>query len=232
VGIVLDALAIVFSCLFGSKLHKKSENRPENNNILGICIIIVSMVGFFENIYSVDKSGSVVSEDLLVVLFAYFCGSKIGYFLRIEDRLSNVGKSDNSTRNAIIDAVLFFAVGGLQISGPIAMVIQHDNTQMLIKSAIDVAFGLAFGAAYGKVAAFAAIPVAVTQMLIAAAAYLSADFFTARVVAQLCAVGYIVLFFSGFNLMVKGRYKIDNVNMLPGIFLILLINIISAIIKI
>lgn len=223
-GILADGLAILFGGFFGSKLH--SSKHTENYHTLGIGIMIVSLVGFFENMYSVQGQ-IIVSSNLIVVLFAYIAGSKLGELLHLEDRLSNLGKGKNASVNAFMDAVLFFGIGGLQISGPVALAIHGDNSQLLIKGFVDLPFAIAFGAAYGKITALSALPVAGIQILIALIAYASSAVFSDVLTMQLCAIGYILLFFSGFNLMTNGKYKIHNINMLPGMLLVVLFNILT-----
>ena len=70
---------------------------------------------------------------------------------------------------------------------------------------------------------------AIGQLMIAGLTAISKCFFDANVIKQLCAMGYIVLFFSGFNLVCEKKYKINNINMIMGIFIILLYNIIIKI---
>lgn len=218
-GILADAVGIVCGGLLGGRL-KKGMSR-ENNCILGIGIMIVSLVGFFENIYRISGE-SIASENLMIVLFAYLIGSRLGDAMHLEERLDQIGRGEEGSRNAFLDAVLFFGIGGLQICGPVALALHHDNSQLLLKSVIDIPFAIALGSAYGKMVALSAIPVAAIQILIAGAAFACAAIFSNEMVAQLCAMGYIILFFSGFNLVTEGKYKIHNLNMLPGIFLLIL----------
>lgn len=225
-GIIINAIAIAFGGLLGGKLHKKMSR--ENFQILGIAIMIVSLVGFFENMYNVDGK-NISSENLIVVLLAYILGTKMGEYLHLEDKLSNIGKSQNASANALVDAIMFFGIGGLQICGPVALAINGDNTQLYLKSIMDLPFAIVFGAAYGKIVSLSSIPVAVVQVIIVAIAYLASSFFSDIMVAQLCAMGFIILFFSGFNVMANGKYKISNINMLPGIFLVILYYVIIGI---
>lgn len=224
-GIIADALAIVFGGLFGSKLQKRSS---ENYNILAISILIVSLVGFLENMYNVQGE-RINSENLLVVLFSFFIGSKIGEGLRIEEKLSNLSKTENKDLNAFIDASLFFGIGGLQISGPILLALTNNSSQLFTKSLIDFPFAIAFGATYGRKISLSALPVALVQILIAVTAYFLSDYFSTEMIEQLCAIGYIILFFSGFNIITNGKYKINNINMLPSIFLVVIFNLIIRI---
>ena len=216
-GVMADALAILLGGLFGSRLQKKAGS---SYAALGIGIMIISLVGFLENMFVV-QGASISSEHLLVVLFAYLLGTKMGEWLKLEDRVSNLGKGEDATWNAITDATLFFGVGGLQISGPLVWGIHGDSSQLLIKSLVDLPFAITFGAVYGKAVAWASVPVAVTQLLIAGAAYGAAEFFSDALVMQVCAMGYLLLFFSGFNLATDGKHKISNMNSLPGMVLVI-----------
>lgn len=227
-GIFTDALAIILGGLFGGKLQKRSNSN--NYHILGIGIMIVSLVGFLENVYNV-QGASIVSENLTVVLFAYLIGNKTGEVLQLETRLSNLSNTKDKSFNAFIDAALYFGIGGLQISGPILLAINHDNSQLYLKTFLDIPFAIVFGATYGKVVSLSAVPVAIIQIIIAAIACFFSGFFSGVLIAQLCAMGYIILFFSGFNLMTDGKYRINNINMLPGVFLIILYNVFTTIIK-
>ncbi len=225
-GIFTDALTIILGGLFGSRLQKISNTK--NYHILGIGIMLVSLVGFLENVYNVQGE-NVVSTNLMVVLFSYLIGSKIGEVIRLEDRLSNLSKTSNKSFNAFVDSALFFGVGGLQISGPILLALNHDNSQLFIKSFVDLPFAIAFGATYGKIVSLSALPVAIIQILIALTACFFSSFFSSEMIAQLCAMGYIILFFSGFNLISDTKHKINNINMLPGIFFVILFNIITSV---
>lgn len=127
-GIIINALAIVFGGLFGNKLQK--SNSTQNDTVLGIGIIIVSLVSFIENMYNVE-GGKISSSSLILILFAFLIGNKIGESLHIEDWLSNLGKTSNNSFNAFIDTTLFFSVGGLQISGPIALAVKASDFSIM-----------------------------------------------------------------------------------------------------
>lgn len=227
-GIIFNALAIVVGGLLGSKLRNRVVEK--DHNILAIVIMVFSLVGFLENIYNIQ--GKILqSKNLIIVMVAYLIGSKIGEALQIEAKLSNLSRTSNDSFNAFIDAALFFGVGGLQISGPVLLALNNDNAQLFVKSFIDFPFAIAFGAAYGKVVSLSALPVSFIQVIIALIAYFFSDFFRGDITTQLCAMGYIILFFSGFNLMTGGKYKINNINMLPGVFLVVLFNFIISVME-
>ena len=220
-GVVIDALSIVIGTLFGSVFKEKINFK--NFAVLGIAIMIISLVGFLENIFGVE--GAVLkSDDLLIVIFALILGTLLGDVLRLDSRLGNISDLNNKAVSQIVDSTIFFGVGGMQICGPIMLVCIGDNSQLILKSFIDFPFALMFGMSYGKKVAFSALPVAAGQIAIMLLTVLSKNFLDGFVIKQICAMGYIILFFSGFNLMCEKRHKINNINMIIGIAVIFAYN--------
>ena len=221
-GIIMNVLSIVTGSLFGNIFKERIEFK--NFTVFGIAIMIISIVGFFENIF--DVNGMILkSNDLLVVVFALIIGTILGDAIQLETKINNISSYLNDSFTAFIDATIFFGVGGMQICGPIMLATVGDNSQLIIKSLIDFPFALMFGISYGKKVLLSSIPVAVVQVIIVLLTILSKTFFDTTVIKQLCAMGYIILFFSGFNLICESKYKINNVNMIIGIFIILLYNV-------
>jgi uncharacterized membrane protein YqgA involved in biofilm formation len=221
-GIIMNFLSITTGSLFGNIF--KERIKFENFTVFGIAIMIISIVGFFENIFDVNGM-ALKSNDLLVVVFALIIGTILGDAIQLETKINNISSYLNDSFTAFIDATIFFGVGGMQICGPIMLATVGDNSQLIIKSLIDFPFALMFGISYGKKVLLSSIPVAVVQVIIVLLTILSKTFFDTTVIKQLCAMGYIILFFSGFNLICESKYKINNVNMIIGIFIILLYNV-------
>ena len=223
-GIAVNAVSIFIGCIIGDRCRRGFS--LQNLSVLGICIMIISLVGFTENIFTVS-SAAFESRGLIVVIFSLLMGNAVGERLKIEDRLSCLSSGENGAYNAFVDSTVFFGVGGLQICGSILLGISNDNSQLILKSFVDFPFALLFGGTYGKTAAFSAIPVAVMQLLTALIARSAAQMFSDGFVGTLCSMGYIILFFSGFNLVCDVRYKVRNVNMLPGVFIAAVLSVIS-----
>lgn len=227
-GIGVNAAVIAFGCLIGSQI--KSFSSDKHNHTLGIGIMVISLIGFLENMYNVQGE-RIISHDLIVILLAYMFGSFIGEALHLHSRLSYIGNTKSSAFNAFIDTSLLFGVGGLQISGPIALALNNDNSQLLIKSLIDMPLAVIAGTTYGTVAALSALPVALLQFLIALIAHFFADAFSDGLTMQLCSLGYLILFFSGYNLIADHKRKIDNISMLPSMLLIVVYNLLKDILE-
>ena len=227
-GILVNALSIVSGSFLGGIFQERIKLK--NFTVLSISIMIISLVGFFENIFDVSEM-TLKSDELLVVVFSLIIGTLLGDAMQLETKLNSLSSLAEGDFSAFIDAVIFFGVGGLQICGPLLLAISKDNSQLILKSIIDFPFAVMFGISYGKKVALSAAPVALGQLFIAALAMLSEKFLDTSVIKQLCSMGYIILFFSGFNLMSKTNNKINNVNMIIGIFIILLYNIILKLLR-
>lgn len=223
-GFIADALAISLGGILGGAF--KSKVNIKNNYALALAIMLISVVGLFENILTISD-GKIVGEHTVVVSIALVLGIFIGDALKLEDRLHALPRSDSLALNGFIDSVIFFGVGGLQISGPVLYALKGDSFQLILKGVIDFPFALMLGATYGKKVSLSSVPVVLVQLIIAAAAYFFSDFLSDSLICQLCSMGYLILFFSGFNMMCPIGKRIKNINIIPGIFLIVIYNIIT-----
>ena len=103
-GIGINALSIFTGCLIGSSM--KSEAPVKNLSVLGICIMIISFVGFTESIFIVNPQGF-ESKSLMIVVFSLLAGNAAGEKLKLSDRLSNLSSGTNGAYNAFVDSVVF-----------------------------------------------------------------------------------------------------------------------------
>ena len=227
-GFIVDLLSILLGCLIGGILGKRINIK--NTSALAIGIMLISAVGFFENIMCIsEEEEKIVGEHTVVVAIVLVVGCAIGEALKFEDRLYSLSKTGNTELNGFIDSVLFFGIGGLQISGPILYALDGDSFQLILKGIVDFPFALMLGAAYGKKALLSAFPVVGVQVIIALIAALFGDFLSDNLLCQMCSLGYIILFFSGFNMICSQKSKIKNINMVPGMFLIIIYNIVREV---
>lgn len=170
-GFLLSGGSIFFGGVVGTLLKryvKQGELR-----VLGIGVMLLSFVGMIENLLSVNEE-MLESEQLLVVLFSVMFGGFIGENVGLERRLSSI--SVNGLMGTVISGSIFFGVGALQISGPIALALFGENIMLILKALIDFPFAVTFGAAYGMGVSLSGIPVVLVQLLIAMIAYATQNF--------------------------------------------------------
>ena len=222
-GFIVDACSIFLGGILGGIFQKKLNLK--SNPAFAIAIMLISLVGLLENILSISD-GKIVGEHTVVVSIALVLGYLIGDALKLEYRIYSLSKAQNISKNGFIDSILFFGIGGLQISGPILYALTGDNFQLVLKGVIDFPFALMMGATYGKKISVSAIVVVLGQLIIAAVAYFFGAFISTNLLCQLCSIGYLILFFSGFNMLCSPQSKIKNIHIIPGIFLIIIYNVI------
>lgn len=226
-GFIVDGLCIFLGGIFGGIFNKRINIK--SNFAFSIAVMLISVVGLLENILSISD-GRIVGEHTVIVCIALVFGYFIGDALRLEDRIySLLGTNKNISMNGFIDSVLFFGIGGLQISGPILYAINGDSFQLVLKGVIDFPFAIMLGATYGKRVSLSAIVVVSLQLIIAALAYFTEAFLSTDFLCQLCSIGYLILFFSGFNMLCLPNCKIKNINIMPAIFLIIIYNVILGV---
>ena len=219
---LFDAGAIFLGGILGGCFQKRLKMK--NPTALPIAIMLISIVGLFENIMSISGE-QIVGKSTVIVSIALVLGYAIGERLGLEDRIYSLSKAQTIGTNGLIDAILFFGIGGLQISGPILYALDGDSFQLILKGMIDFPFALMLGATYGKRISLSAFFILAMQIIIALIAYGARQFISEDLLSSLCSLGYLILFFSGYNMLASPKNKIKNVNILPGMLLIILYHI-------
>ena len=227
-GFVVDACSIFLGGILGGIFKEKINIK--SNSAVAIAVMLISLVGLLENILSISN-GKIVGEHTVVVSIAIVLGYFIGDALKLQDRIYTLSKAQDISKNGLIDSVLFFGIGGLQISGPILYAMTGDSFQLILKGVIDFPFALMLGATYGKKISLSAVAVVLGQLVIAALTYLLGAFISNTLLSQLCSIGYLILFFSGFNMICTNQSKIKNIHIIPGIFLVIIYNVILEVFK-
>ena len=222
-GFIVDACSIFLGGLLGGIFKKKVHIK--DNFALATAIMLISLVGLLENILSISD-GKIVGEHTVIVSIALVLGYFVGDSLKLETRIYSLSKAQSISKNGLIDSVLFFGIGGLQISGPILYALTGNSFQLILKGVIDFPFALILGSTYGKKVSLSAIVVVLGQLIIAALAFWAGAFISNNLLCQLCSIGYLILFFSGFNMLCSHQNKIKNLHIIPGIFLTIIYNVI------
>ncbi len=226
-GIFVDGLSIVVGGLIGCLCKKHIPMRYFS--ILEYCVMLLALTGMVENIFGVTD-GEIKSQQIVVIVLCLYVGNLIGEKLNIDEKVSkaNLRFSSNSNEeyiNALIFGCIFFGVGGLQLTGPILLAVNSDNSQLLAKSAVDFPLAVSLGAVYGFGISLSALPVMLLQGIIFILTFLMRDFIDNNLIRQICVIGYAILFFSGLNICNK-RCKVKTVNLLPSLGLVILCNLI------
>ncbi len=167
---------------------------------------IVSGMGLFTLAYGVYLFTE--TQNMLIPLGALILGTMVGEWLKLEERLENLGAilqakfspaessaSSDAQRFIVgfVTASLMFCIGPMAILGSIQDGLSGNYQMLAIKSLLDGLTSVAFASSLGAGVLFSALPVLVYQGGISLLARALGQGFDASVVAEMSAVGGVVL---------------------------------------
>ena len=219
-GPLVNAAVIVICSLVGTFLIRGIPGRFEGiiKKAIGLSIVFIGIRGAFEN-----------SRILLLIMSMVF-GALIGELINIDKWMNKVGKwaerkiikteSENPRRSfskGFVSASILFCTGSMAILGSMQSGLQGNHQILFAKSVMDGSMSLIFGASLGIGAAFSALPVLVYQGGIALASIYIRDLLTPEMIAEMSAVGSLLIAGIGFNFL--GVREIKVANLIPAIFI-------------
>ena len=174
------------------------------------------------------------TDAILIVIISFVIGSIIGEFLGIEDRLDRIGNwigerfanTSDGIAKGFVSASLLYCVGAMAIVGAMESGLSGNHQTLFAKSILDGVGSIIFASTMGIGVIFSAISVFVYQGLITLAASSIKPYLLPEVVSQMSAVGGLLIFAIGINLLEIKKIKIGN--MLPAIFVPLIYQVIKS----
>jgi len=169
------------------------------------------------------------ATDLLGVIVCMAVGSLLGEVLKIESGLEALGvyaerKFDRTGNGGFakgfVTASLVFCVGSMAIVGSLESGLTGNHATLFAKSLLDGITSVIFASTFGIGVIFSAVPVLLYQGIMTLGASLAKPFLTPDVIAQMSAVGGLLIAAIGINMLELARIRVGN--MLPAIFLPLL----------
>lgn len=223
-GTLVNAAAIVAGGMIGLFFRTGIGPRYEESIRMALGLA-VALVG---------AKGAILAEsELLVLIFSLVIGTVIGEWLDIEGRMERLGKwlQDRLQRRmpgnkdggnagfsrAFVSATLLFCVGSMAIVGSLESGLSGNHQTLFAKASLDGLISVVFASSQGPGVLLSAAPVLLYQGSLTLAATLLKPLLTAVTVANMSAVGGLLIVVIGSNLL--GITKIRAGNMLPAIFL-------------
>ena len=162
------------------------------------------------------------------MILSLVVGGVVGEWLAIEARLESLGRwiearfADGSAgggdfARGFVSASLVFCVGSMAVVGSLESGLAGNHRTLFAKAIIDGVAALIFASTLGRGVLFASVPVLVYQGAITLAAGLLRPLLTAAAVADMSAVGGLLIVAIGVNLLGIARIRVGN--LLPAVFL-------------
>jgi len=213
-GTIVNTLAIIVGSLLGIVFRGGIPNKYQVTimQAISLAVILVGLKMAFK------------TDAILLIIFSLVIGSIFGEFLKIEDRLENLGKrletkfakAGNGIAKGFVVASLVYCVGSMAIVGSMESGLTGNHQTLFAKSALDGLSSIIFASTFGIGVLFSSISVFVYQGILTLTSTLMKPFLIAPVINQMSGVGGLLIMAIGFNLL---EIKIIRVgNMLPAIF--------------
>lgn len=216
-GIWANFATVIIGGLIGTMLRGgiKERYRQSINAGLALCVLLIGM------------SGALETSNMLAVIVSIVIGTVLGELLRIEKGIDRVGmwaqqrfaKGDAGFATGFVNATLLFCVGAMAVVGSLEAGLSNKPDTLLAKAALDGVSSIIFGSTFGIGVVFSAIPLTVYQGGIALLSGVLAPFLTDALIAEMSAVGSILIIALSMNMLELTKERIRVGNMLPAILI-------------
>jgi len=225
-GTIVNTVAIIAGSLIGL-LFKGSIPEKYGKTIMHAIGLAVILIGL---------KTALKTDDILIIIISLALGSVMGELLRIEDRLEQLGKGlgrllpgdNDGVAKGFVTASLVYCVGAMAIVGALESGLSGNHQTLFAKSLLDGIGSILFASTLGIGVLFSALSVFFYQGAITMAASTLKPFLTPGVVAQMSAVGGLLILAIGINLLEIKKLKIGN--MLPAIFIPLIYQLLKQVV--
>jgi uncharacterized membrane protein YqgA involved in biofilm formation len=225
-GTIVNTVAIIAGSLIGL-LFKGSIPEKYGKTIMHAIGLAVILIGL---------KAALKTDDILIIIISLAIGSVIGELLRIEDQLERLGKGlgrlvsrdNDGVAKGFVTASLIYCVGAMAIVGALESGLSGNHQTLFAKSLLDGIGSILFASTLGIGVLFSAVSVFLYQGAITLAASTLKPFLIPGVVAQMSAVGGLLILAIGINLLEIKKLKIGN--MLPAIFIPLIYQIFKQVV--
>jgi hypothetical protein len=165
------------------------------------------------------------TNNVLIVIASLVLGGILGEGVNIEARLNDFGgflenklskKGEGQFTKAFVTTSLIYCVGAMAIVGALEDGLNANHSILYAKSALDGITAIIFASSMGIGVIFSALPVFVYQGSISLFAGLLQGVLSEPVVLEMSAVGGLLIFGIGINMLGIKEIKVGN--LLPAIF--------------
>ena len=217
-GVIVNSVAVIAGGGLGLLLRGGVAKRFESiiTHALALCVLLIGI------------SGAIKTSDIMLVIVCLIVGSVLGEALRIEDGLSWLGtqaqqrfsKGDDSRfAQGFISSTLLFCVGAMAVVGSLEAGLSGKADTLLAKSALDGVSSIIFASSLGAGVMLSSVPLLIYQGGIALLAGVIAPFLSAPVIAEMSAVGSVMIIGLSLNMLGLMPERIRVGNMLPAMLL-------------
>lgn len=212
-AVLVNAVVVLLGGLIGLVFRKGLPERFSDSimKIIGAFALCIGMMGVFK------------SQNNLVMLISAVLGTVCGEMLDIDAGLARLGgflerrfhTSSGGIAQGFITSTLLFCVGAMSIVGSIEAGSGAGGAMLYAKSVMDGISAIMLASTLGVGVLLTSVSVLMFEGVIALLAGVLAPVLTEAMLAEIIAVGSLLIVLMGFNTMSITKTKVAN--MLPAI---------------
>ena len=216
IGTAANALAIIVCGFAGLWIGRGVPDKMNQTIVsaLGILLIAIGCQYTFKG------------DNLALIALALAIGAALGEWWQWEAKLERTGlwlqkrfaRESGGFVKGFVYSTLVFCVGAMGIIGALEEGLTGNAQILLVKAVLDGIFALVFSASLGLGVLFSALPLFLYQGSITLFAEFLKPLATETVLANVTALGGILIAAIGFNLLKLTEIRVAN--LLPGILLV------------
>ncbi len=226
-GTLVNTGAVIAGGIAGTMLRKGIPEKYKKTVMqgIGLSVLFIGISGTIKEMITIVNGNKLDRQFVMLMIFSLVIGGLLGEFLKIEERLENIGNwfqakipsKNGSFSTGFVTASLVYCVGAMAIVGALEDGLSGNASTLFAKSILDGITAVIFAATLGIGVAFSAIPVLVYQGGITLLAGFIKPWLNDMVISQMSLVGGILIFAIGINLLELKKINVGN--LLPSIFI-------------
>ena len=232
-GVIVNSIAIIAGGIVGLIINKGIPERLNKTIMDGIALVVMYM----------GISGALKGDNALYVIISICVGGFIGELIDLDKLLNKLGeyidekltkknKEDkynekNSLSRGFVSASLLYCVGAMAVVGAIQSGLSSDYSTLFAKSILDGVSSIFFAASLVIGVILSSVAVFLYEGIIACGAFLLKGVLSTAVIAEMNAVGSLLILALGINMILKANIKVAN--LLPAMFVPIIFGIIGMI---
>lgn len=214
-GTIVNCAAVILGSSVGMLIKKGLSEKISTSimSALALCVMFIGIDGAFE------------CRNVLIVIVSMALGTLVGELLDLDAKLERLGaglehklgKGKGSIAEGFVSASLLFCVGAMTIVGSLQSGISGNHETLYAKSLIDGISSMVLASTFGIGVMLSAVFVLIYQGLITLCAGFLEPVLTEVIIAEMTAVGSLLIVGLGFNMLKITKLKV--MNFIPAVFI-------------
>ncbi|MCL2496547.1 MAG: DUF554 domain-containing protein [Clostridiales bacterium] len=220
-GVLINSVAVLVGCGIGLFLGKAVPDRLGKLVMSGMALCILY----------IGVSGSLQGQNTLVLIISMACGAAVGELLDLDGKLNRFagrlekrfkkGGGKTSMAEGFITTTIVMCTGALAVIGPLQAGLNGDNSLIFTKATIDFIAAIIFSSTMGIGVALTSVSLLVYQGFFALAGGILSPLLSDYAIAEITCAGSVLLIGLGLNML--GLTKLKIMNLLPAVFMPMLL---------